>query len=790
MARQLSQEREPNNNANSVSLFSSTFSLDVKEPTFLDDFICISEFSEQEGPVPLVIIPDGNQSNFNINNFVVKIMAVDYQNKSFDIGAAAEDTQFVMPEPSEDAYAYVHHLTLMDIYARGYVRPICMSYITRESSKVMSNFNQLLEEFTKVSNLLKSGNQRVFLRDIETRIADLRHTQRVLAKNKEEETRAITATPTTLGEFISDLETIHKRIKHTMKHGSGLEALSSSLSSSSSSSPALSLSSSLSQNMDLLDYNPQIINSLKTRNFDKKLRELSELCEENYYNAIDRIHKIHAHFSRPNIVLSLETDDYALLAPPSSLLTVGEIPLLNFNWELIGKPSLTKIPSRHKATLRKTISSKTANENDGNNKQELPTNSLHQLITDHDAIINDEKSEEIWQDEIVEPLKTCNNSINDHNHIDANLESFASGLWNVGKSTTGEGLATLRKRYSFAKHVLFSLLTGRTLLILAQNSNRDQVFELINTCSAFVPGLMPGSIVHWVSDNLKLSDFSKIKLAGVSKSISKPWPKTVERYVSIWDLEQDKLRAPDYQGKFVRELLNSKKHWPDDNTYLAFVHSKLLEIGLKACLFYQLCCVRRDEQPPPPPSNSSLSSPSSAILSALGRSPSPTSSVGTSSKPQISISPATISTSSSNPNTYQSSSPVAPPPAKAKSTFSSLISFNKPKEPGFLTLSRSGDNIHEVNKPFVANDLKAQSDGQLGRIKANIMPAQPSKLDLMKIGFFKQIGVDEYDAQIIEYMAEVVKEQQMLEISTTEIKPTMKLDYTPSIVHNNANKSI
>jgi len=41
------------------------------------------------------------------------------------------------------------------------------------------------------------------------------------------------------------------------------------------------------------------------------------------------------------------------------------------------------------------------------------------LIADHDAIVNEEKSEEIWQDEIVEPLKICNNALNDHNHIDA-----------------------------------------------------------------------------------------------------------------------------------------------------------------------------------------------------------------------------------------------------------------------------------------------------------------------------------------------------------------------------------
>jgi hypothetical protein len=55
------------------------------EPTFLSDFILVSEFSELEGPVPLFTVPEGSQSNFNVNNFVLRVMAVDYQNKSSDI---------------------------------------------------------------------------------------------------------------------------------------------------------------------------------------------------------------------------------------------------------------------------------------------------------------------------------------------------------------------------------------------------------------------------------------------------------------------------------------------------------------------------------------------------------------------------------------------------------------------------------------------------------------------------------------------------------------------------------
>jgi hypothetical protein len=44
----------------------------------------------------------------------------------------------------------VHHFTLLDVFARGYVRPICMSYITRHPTKIMDNFASLMKKFNKV----------------------------------------------------------------------------------------------------------------------------------------------------------------------------------------------------------------------------------------------------------------------------------------------------------------------------------------------------------------------------------------------------------------------------------------------------------------------------------------------------------------------------------------------------------------------------------------------------------------------------------------------------------------
>ncbi len=57
----------------------------VPSLSFSADFIVVSEFSEIDGPIPRMVIPENSEGKFNISDFVVKIMAVDHQNKSSDI---------------------------------------------------------------------------------------------------------------------------------------------------------------------------------------------------------------------------------------------------------------------------------------------------------------------------------------------------------------------------------------------------------------------------------------------------------------------------------------------------------------------------------------------------------------------------------------------------------------------------------------------------------------------------------------------------------------------------------
>ncbi|XP_078521304.1 guanine nucleotide exchange protein SMCR8 [Lissotriton helveticus] len=167
----------------------------LSAPKFTRDFILISEFSEQVGPQPLLTIPDDNQvyENFDLNYFSLRIMSVDYQ-ASFvghPPGSAypklnfVEDSKVVLGDSKEGAFAYVHHLTLYDLEARGFVRPFCIAYITTDEDKIMQQFLEISAEFSKASECLKTGNRKAFANELEKKLKDLEYTRAVLHNEME-----------------------------------------------------------------------------------------------------------------------------------------------------------------------------------------------------------------------------------------------------------------------------------------------------------------------------------------------------------------------------------------------------------------------------------------------------------------------------------------------------------------------------------------------------------------------------------------------------------------------------
>ncbi|XP_068387609.1 guanine nucleotide exchange protein SMCR8 [Eschrichtius robustus] len=279
---------------------------------FSRDFILISEFSEQVGPQPLLTIPNDTKvfGTFDLNYFSLRIMSVDYQ-ASFvghPPGSAypklnfVEDSKVVLGDSKEGAFAYVHHLTLYDLEARGFVRPFCMAYISADQHKIMQQFQELSAEFSKASECLKTGNRKAFAGELEKKLKDLDYTRTVLHTETEIQKKANDKGfySSQAIEKANELASVEKSIiehqdllrqirsyPHRKLRGSDLCPGETEHTQDPPSQAATTSDPEESADTDHYTcrpaYTPKLIKAKSTKCFDKKLKTLEELCDIEYF---------------------------------------------------------------------------------------------------------------------------------------------------------------------------------------------------------------------------------------------------------------------------------------------------------------------------------------------------------------------------------------------------------------------------------------------------------------------------------------------------------------------------
>ncbi|XP_014707177.2 guanine nucleotide exchange protein SMCR8 [Equus asinus] len=279
---------------------------------FSRDFILISEFSEQVGPQPLLTIPNDTKvfGTFDLNYFSLRIMSVDYQ-ASFvghPPGSAypklnfVEDSKVVLGDSKEGAFAYVHHLTLYDLEARGFVRPFCMAYISADQHKIMQQFQELSTEFSKASECLKTGNRKAFAGELEKKLKDLDYTRTVLHTETEIQKKANDKGfySSQAIEKANELASVEKSIiehqdllkqirsyPHRKLKGSDLCSGEMERIQDQPDQAATTSNPDESVDTDLFtcrpSYTPKLIKAKSTKCFDKKLKTLEELCDTEYF---------------------------------------------------------------------------------------------------------------------------------------------------------------------------------------------------------------------------------------------------------------------------------------------------------------------------------------------------------------------------------------------------------------------------------------------------------------------------------------------------------------------------
>ncbi|GFN77489.1 Smith-Magenis syndrome chromosomal region candidate 8 [Plakobranchus ocellatus] len=355
-----------------------------------EDFIMVAEFSELEGPKPLMTIPKDGGAGFDQNMFAVKILAVDHQHSTEGF-TITEDAQVVYSDQELGVYAFVHHLVLFDNTARGFVRPYCIAYVTSQQRKIMSFYEEISWQMKKAARYLKYGNRMVFVGDLERHLKDLDHTKGVLL-NQVSKMRLKDSDVGDAGqdirknaeaELYKGLQTIRQSNLEIMEILSILKPLLSDRRLEArfkvleerafqhqfpSNPDNLSLQENWYNDLSALngldtrygslneprlspltlfkpkEYKPLLVETKKAKRFNSALRGLHELCSWGAKEGLKKLRCFHEFFKRDLILLMLDRNESQMKYPSFSSVCHAECMTGNFLSGINGSETSNFIP--------------------------------------------------------------------------------------------------------------------------------------------------------------------------------------------------------------------------------------------------------------------------------------------------------------------------------------------------------------------------------------------------------------------------------------------------------------
>ncbi|XP_076445697.1 guanine nucleotide exchange protein SMCR8-like [Babylonia areolata] len=343
----------------------------MDDRSYVEDFVMVAEFSEIEGPKPVLTIPKDAGSNVDKNALSVKLMAVDHQTSSEGF-SISEDTQVVLSDDESGVSAFVHHFVLYDNQARGFVRPYCMVFISQDIRKIMMFYEELSSQFKRAARFLKYGNRLLFVKDLERHLQDLEHTkgymlnqvgrmrmkeverrdgeQSKVRSNAENELYKALQNIRQSTTEIKDILTILKPILHDQRLENRFRALEEKAFQHANDDLALMEKLSLQEDWfavgidcdnptnggSLKDtvspvclfksassHTPLLVETKKAKRFNSPLRGLHELCSWGAKEGLRKLRCIHEYFKRDAMVLEVDKNESQLMEPTNSMILHG-----------------------------------------------------------------------------------------------------------------------------------------------------------------------------------------------------------------------------------------------------------------------------------------------------------------------------------------------------------------------------------------------------------------------------------------------------------------------------------
>eukprot|EP00040_Diaphanoeca_grandis_P031088 m.185242 g.185242 ORF g.185242 m.185242 type:complete len:815 (-) comp32223_c1_seq1:129-2573(-) len=383
------------------------------------------------------------------------------------------------------------------------------------------------------------------------------------------------------------------------------------------------------------DYKPKYATVLKHKMFTSQLKSVDELCGSVFLVAAKKINHTLQRFSRQHSVLMLSAEEaYPLEKMRVHVLTIGRCSLLGFHLPKYDKRRRPNgIPPRKMSSgsaelqsttmfseyrertqsiqsdyrsvcteegIRDRASSFVSDYADANEQLRTLTQYTSSAVS---KFVQNENNQDDFASECSSTAYSSRtetpirNAEGEHPKRRANkiyLQSSAEHVAMDLPSKPGHGIVDLKATCSYLVQIVYALLRGRPVVILAEPKNEKKVRKLITTLWLFVPGhTAQQKVISWrESQPLTFVELRQIKLIGLSKKIPYGLVKSVERHVSVLDLEKDTFLSPEYKGVFLHTLLLCDSKVPYEKMLLAHIHSEFLEWASTAFLFYHQFCMK------------------------------------------------------------------------------------------------------------------------------------------------------------------------------------------------------
>ncbi|KAK7790120.1 hypothetical protein R5R35_006487 [Gryllus longicercus] len=593
-------------------------------PCAKEDFIVFAEFSEITGPVPLLTIPSklASYEDIDMNALIMKIMSVDYQANPSGQFAFSLDVQVLQQDVLPGRHAYVHYCTLHDLRARGFVRPLCLAYVSADHKKLHENFNVLRRKFLAAAEILKYNNRQTFTEEISKVLANLKllENKYFMLKKKEEdgenltpeEQRSMSRTQidqlahqhTELHHMLlaaeplqnnEDTEMLLDKWWHIIEQSPEEECRKYALRVK---QPSVPLASAASVGPPSLREPLRSVPALSPWGTAAMLWHLLGIQQTE---SVCRLHTSLSMFVSETTEENQRSEcPEEALADPEFLQLLLSISL-SFHWpnsDTSPTPSSLPIEVLSPVSLEYMEANLVASGNEASSSYHSAPESLSELMTairpeDDPTLEKRTLSQESFLD-VPSDSDSCDEPPEEEDGTV--LDVWACCPWNadlpVATNVSGRRLLRFFQRYNrAAQHIVYSLLMGRTVVLAAGETSRVKVRGLLVSLSALVP-ISPPSILWWHRGILVSSHVSSYQLIGICVperlSVHDMISPRDKNLVTILEVTAGCLWGPAYSGQLLNSLDTIPPAVTSDHTLLLLLQS--IGYGLTEKLFILKVC--------------------------------------------------------------------------------------------------------------------------------------------------------------------------------------------------------